>query len=84
MKTTDMKVLMHSKGTLYVMNLNDDNFRFSRLFFPPWGGFFFLNRTKVVSYKVRRKNVDGSAERRLAVGKELGDHWGQPPQEAKV
>lgn len=42
MKTTDMKVLMHSKGTLYVMNLNDDNFRFSRLFFPPWGGFFFF------------------------------------------
>lgn len=38
---TDMKVLMHFKGTLYVMNLNDDNFRFSRLFFSTLGWFFF-------------------------------------------
>lgn len=37
-------------------------------------GWFCLKRRLSDSHKVRRKNVNGSAKRRLEVGKEFGDH----------
>ena len=75
-----MKVLMHLKGTWPGMNLNDDEFWCSRLSHPG----VVIYQMKVVRHKVRRKNVEGSAKMRLVFAKELGDHWGQCPQETEA
>lgn len=77
MKTNDMKALMHLKGTWPGKNLNNDEFWCFRLSHPG----VVIYQMKVVCHKVRRKNVDGSAKMRLVFAKELGDHWGQCPQE---
>lgn len=85
MKTNQMKVLRHSKGALCVAIPNDDhdNFWLRRRRLHPGGG-SLPNELNVISDKVSRKNVGGSAKRRFEVGEELGDHGGHPPQEAKA
>lgn len=76
---------MHSKETLYVTIPNDDrdNFWLQRRLLHPGGG-SLPNELNVVTYKVRRRNVGGSAKRRFEGGEELGGHGGHPPQEAKA
>ena len=80
MKTNDLKVLMHLNGRWPGMNLNAEEFWCSRLSHPG----VVIYQMKVVRHKVRRKNVEGSAKMRLVFAKELGDHWGQCPQETEA